>query len=439
MPGDLDQVIGAAAEEMEAVGVAHKAVAGIDPSAVADGFRGLVRPVPVQRRGGIAAYPQDALFVVADLAAVLVFQTDFIAGHAQPGGAELFPLRPVAEIDVQHFGRSQPFDDLKSGEPLPAVEDFGGKYLGGGQRQSQRGEVRRCGTVGPGQRGVEGRQSEEHGGTKMLDRREDRRWLRLAGQQQRGCAGGEGEGDGIAEAIGEEDLRHREADVAARKLQHLAGKCSLAIGHVVMQMNDALGSSGRSRGIHPERHLVAVGVGFGEIGGETRQPCIGGDGVGHRMIGCGAVDDDERAERRILAGHRVEAGAKLGIGDGHGCAGIRQVELQQVGRRQRVDQQRHEAGAHRAEKRGRIGRRVVEEHQDAITALHSQRPETMSPPRRLGAEFGVAAASGRPDQCRPLATPRGRIVEQDAARIVAARKSQIRSRARRDYRSGQDP
>src|SRR6185437_1824613 len=132
LPGDLDQVIGAAAEEMEAVGVAHKAVAGIDPSAVADGFRGLVRPVPVQRRGGIAAYPQDALFVVADLAAVLVFQTDFIAGHAQPGGAELFPLRPVAEIDVQHFGRSQPFDDLKSGEPLPAVEDFGGKYLGGG-------------------------------------------------------------------------------------------------------------------------------------------------------------------------------------------------------------------------------------------------------------------------------------------------------------------
>ena len=89
LAGDLDQIVGAAAEEMEAVGIAHKAVAGVDPAAVADGLRGFVGPVPVQRRVGIAAHPQNAFLVVADLAAVLVRSSDFVAGNAQARGAEL--------------------------------------------------------------------------------------------------------------------------------------------------------------------------------------------------------------------------------------------------------------------------------------------------------------------------------------------------------------
>src|SRR5205807_9583465 len=100
LPGDLDEIVGAAAEEMKAFGIAHETVAGIDPAALADGFRRLVGPVPVQRRRGIAAYPQDSLFVVADLAAVLVLQRDLVAGHAQARGAELLLVGAIAEVDV---------------------------------------------------------------------------------------------------------------------------------------------------------------------------------------------------------------------------------------------------------------------------------------------------------------------------------------------------
>src|SRR5206468_1581378 len=83
---------------------------------------------------------QNAFLVVADLAAVLVLQRHLIAGYAHARGAELFLVRTVRKIDVQHLGRTQPFDDLDTGEFLPAVEHLGGKHLGGGQRHPERRE-----------------------------------------------------------------------------------------------------------------------------------------------------------------------------------------------------------------------------------------------------------------------------------------------------------
>src|SRR2546430_6838499 len=119
LPGNLYEIVGAAAEEVKAVGIADKTVAGVDPPLLADGFRGLVRPVPVQRRVGIPAHPHDAFFAVADIAAVLVAKQDFVAGYAQAGSAELFLIGPVGKIDVQRFGGAQSFDDLESSECLP--------------------------------------------------------------------------------------------------------------------------------------------------------------------------------------------------------------------------------------------------------------------------------------------------------------------------------
>ena len=57
----------------------------------------------------------------------------------------------------------EPLDDLEAGQRLPAVEDFGRKHLGGGQRHAQRREIGGRSAVGLGQRGIERRQSEEHG------------------------------------------------------------------------------------------------------------------------------------------------------------------------------------------------------------------------------------------------------------------------------------
>ncbi len=90
LAGDFYQVVGPAAEEMKAVAVADEAVAGVDPAALADRLGRLVRPVPVQGRVGIAAHPQNAFFVVGDVAAIGVAQPDIIAGHAQARRAELF-------------------------------------------------------------------------------------------------------------------------------------------------------------------------------------------------------------------------------------------------------------------------------------------------------------------------------------------------------------
>ena len=186
---------------------------------------------------------------------------------------------------MQHFGGAEPFDDLEPGQRLPAVEDFGRQHLGGGQRHAQRGEIGGRSAFGLGQRGIERRQAEEHGGTIAFDRLENRRRLGLARQQQRRGADREREGDGVAKTVGEEDLRHREADVVGLELQHVARERRLAIGHVVLQMDDALGPAGRARRIHPERHLVAVRCRLpARSAGKPCSHCSAIDGVRPRRV-----------------------------------------------------------------------------------------------------------------------------------------------------------
>jgi hypothetical protein len=198
-------------------------------------------------------------------------------------------------------------------------------------------------------------------------------------------------------------------------------KGCVAIGHVVLQVDDALGPAGRARRIHPERHLVAIGVGLSEIGVKIRQPAFGDDRLRHGVTAGLAVDHDQRMQRGIPAGLGVEARAKFGIGDGNSGTRIRQIELQQVRRRQRIDQQGDETGAHRAEKRRRIGRRVVEEHQDAVAALQSERRKAVAPARGVGAKLGIAARPQWSRQRYPVAAAFGKIVEQDAAGVVVLR------------------
>ena len=122
-----------------------------------------------------------------------------------------------------------------------------------------------------------------------------------------------------------------------------------------------------------------MGVGFREIGGEAFQPRFGGKRLRRSVCANLTIDDDQGGERGVLAGLGIEACTELGVGDSDRRAGIGEIELQEVRRRQRVDQQRHEAGAHRAEERGRISRRVVEEQQDAIAALQAERDKAIAP------------------------------------------------------------
>ncbi len=203
-------------------------------------------------------------------------------------------------------------------------------------------------------------------------------------------------------------------------------------------MHDALGPAGRARRIHPERHLVAVGVGFRQIGGEALQPCAAAMTVRHGVFAGGAVDHDQRVQRRVLAGLRVEARRKFGVGDRDGGAGVREIELQQVRRRQRVDQQRHEADAHRAEERGRIGRRVVEEHQDAVAALQAERLKAVAPLRGLGAELARSCACRRGRSAPAGRRGRARDCRTGCGWRYSVPESRSRFRARRDCPAAPD-
>ena len=73
-----------------------------------------------------------------------------------------------------------------------------------------------------------------------------------------------------------------------------------------------------------------MGVGFSESGGKVWQPGRGIDPICNRVGACLAVDHDERVQRRILAGDRIEAVGKFGVGDSNGGGGIRKIKLQQV-------------------------------------------------------------------------------------------------------------
>ncbi len=121
---------------------------------------------------------------------------------------------------------------------------------------------------------------------------------------------------------------------------------------------------------------------------------------------------------RCAAGLGIEAIGERGIADGDRGAGIGQIELQQIGRRERVDQQRHEAGADGAEHGGRIGGRVVEEQQHAVAALQSERQQARAEGHGVCRQLAIGAGAGGADHGRPVAAG-DQVVEQDGAGVVA--------------------
>ena len=189
----------------------------------------------------------------------------------------------------------------------------------------------------------------------------------------------------------------------------------------MLQVNDALGAAGRARRIHPERHFVAMGIGFVQRIGEIAQPVVGDNAVRHRIVVRGAVDDHQSAQSGCGAGRHVEPRREFGIGHRNRSAGIRQIELQQIRRRQRVDQQRNEASAHGTEEGCGISRRIIEEQQHTIAACKAQRAKAVAPARCLGAEFGIAAQPGRTDDGESIPAPGRKIIEQDTAGVVTLR------------------
>ena len=315
--------------------------------------------------------------------------------------------------------RAQALHDLEARHRLPVVEHLGREHLGGGHGKAQAGEVGRLRLGRLGQRGVERRQAEEHGRPVAGNAVEDGGGARLARQQHARCADREREGDRVAHAVGEEDLRHREAHVALAQPQQVARVGEVRVGHVVLQVHDPLRPARRARRVHPERHVVAVRVGGVPAPAAARRatvrPAVVATGPAAAASPLMTTRVSSRVPSQAVALNRV---GESSVRNSNRRPRIRQIELQQVGRRQRIDQQRHEARADGAEQRRRIGRRVVEEQQHAVAALQAERQQAGAECGGIGGKLGVGARPRRPGDGGTPAVGR-EVVEEDGAGVVA--------------------
>ena len=89
------------------------------------------------------------------------------------------------------------------------------------------------------------------------------------------------------------------------------------------------------------------------------------------------VETWTRALRPVIEEHML--GSQLVEQKGDARATVLQEEVQHVRRRLDIQQHRHETGAHRAKESRRIGRGIVEKHQDAVAALQAQRRKAVAP------------------------------------------------------------
>src|SRR6185437_6746380 len=104
-----------------------------------------------------------------------------VSRDARAGGARLAPPRPVREVDVQHLGRAEAFDNVVARKATPGRRDLVRQYLRGGDREAQAGEIRSLRLGRGGEGGIKRRQAEEDGGPVLRDRAKDRAGLRPPG------------------------------------------------------------------------------------------------------------------------------------------------------------------------------------------------------------------------------------------------------------------
>jgi hypothetical protein len=157
--------------------------------------------------------------------AVVAAQFDVVARHRPAGGAVAHPLGPVADEDVQHLGAADAVDDVDAEVALEALAQFGRQRFAGRRHQAQRHVSSTRRQVGVRQHaGKAGGGAVEHRGLEPARPRppalEGGVGRGPLAHQQRGGAHAHREGQRIAQAVGEEQLGGREADVVLAQAQH---------------------------------------------------------------------------------------------------------------------------------------------------------------------------------------------------------------------------
>ena len=258
--GNLEHVVGTAAERVAAVGIARVFVAGVGPVALKrlPGFAALV-PVAFGGRGRLDHELAD--LAVRYVFAPFVHQPHFVARHRTAGRTVFDVAGRIRQEDVQQLRRADAVEDVDAEARLPGIADrFRQRFACGcADAQPRAGALvlRRFVTQhGSKQR----RRAIEDGRVVLVHEFVHPRRRRPFRIQHRTAADRHREGERIAEPIGEVQFCRGEADVALLDAEHL-----LAIGlrgglQIGVQMSHALGHAGRARRIEPERRLLGMGL-----------------------------------------------------------------------------------------------------------------------------------------------------------------------------------
>ena len=124
--------------------------------------------------------------------------------------------------------------------------------------QTRRAELLTIGKAGFDEQGGVKRRHAVEDGRLLLDQAlEHRVRRRPLGHQDGGGADGEREGQRVAQAVGEEELRRREHDVGFPDAEHRHGVELGGEDEVRVQVHRALRRAGRARRVQPEAHVVA--------------------------------------------------------------------------------------------------------------------------------------------------------------------------------------
>ncbi len=263
---------------------------------------------------------------------------------------------------MQRLGRADAVEDDRAGPLLPAPEDVGGQRLAGRDAPADRRQVGLClverGELG----GVEGRHAEIQRRLVFLDHLEGHVRRRPRRGQDRGAADPQREGHGVAEAVGEEQLGGREADVVLADAQRVDAVELAGHHHVALAVDRALGKAGRSRGIEPEG-VVLGGTGMGlERRIDAAEPL-------QQVVG-------QQHVRRLVR-RRGDRGLDLAgvFGRVDHRRGLRILDhvLVVLGAQQGVERHRHGPRLDRTPEQVEEFRAVLDDHQHAGVGRHAHR------------------------------------------------------------------
>jgi len=87
------------------------------------------------------------------------------------------------------------------------------------------------------------------------------------------------------------------------------------------------------------------------------------------------------------------------------------MELQEIGRREQVDEERDQARSNRAKENCRIGRRIIKQQQNAVAAGEAKRQQRVAPARGVLAQFRVTAPTRWSDGGEAIAATLAQVLE----------------------------